>query len=81
MSLRSILTQVTDVGISALGSGCGELQTVNLEGCAKVTDAGVSALAAGCGQLRSIDLGDCVAPVFTSMRKSFNMKKFKCKYD
>ena len=47
---------VTDVGVSALSTGCGKLQSINLWGCDKVTDAGISALRAGCGQLRSITL-------------------------
>ena len=47
---------VTDAGVSALGAGCGQLQSINLLSCCMVTDAGVSALAAGCGQLQSIDL-------------------------
>jgi Leucine Rich repeat len=35
---------VTDAGISALGAGCSQLQSIDLSGCRKVTDAGVSAL-------------------------------------
>ena len=35
---------MTDVGVSALGAGCGQLQSINLHGCSKVTDAGVSVL-------------------------------------
>ena len=50
---------MTDAGISALSAGCGQLQSIDLTGCAKVTDAGISALSAGCGQLRSIDLKGC----------------------
>ena len=47
---------MTDVGISALGAGCGQLRSIDLKCCSKVTDAGISALGAGCGQLQSIDL-------------------------
>ena len=50
---------MTDVGISALGAGCGKLQSIDLGGCFKVTDAGVSALGAGCSKLQSINLHDC----------------------
>ena len=46
---------VTDAGISALGHGCSQLQSIRLEGCHRVTDAGISALGHGCGQLQSID--------------------------
>ena len=35
---------MTDVGISALGAGCGKLQNVNLYCCNEVTNVGVSAL-------------------------------------
>ena len=51
--------EVIDTGVSALGAGCGQLQSINLGGCRLVTDAGVSALGAGCGQLQSINLGGC----------------------
>ena len=47
---------MTDAGISALGAGCGQLQSISLVGCKEVTDAGVSALGAGCSQLQSINL-------------------------
>jgi hypothetical protein len=45
---------VTDAGLSALGTGCGQLRSIGLSYFDKVTDAGVLALGAGCGQLRSI---------------------------
>ena len=35
--------KVTDVGITALGTGCGKLQSIDLSGCYMVTDAGVTA--------------------------------------
>jgi hypothetical protein len=35
---------MTDAGESALGTGCGQLQSIDLEGCRLVTLAGVSAL-------------------------------------
>ena len=50
---------VTDVGITALATGCGRLQTINIGGCRLVTDAGVTALSHECGQLQSIDLTGC----------------------
>ena len=43
---------LTDAGITALGAGCGKLQSINLAGCDK-------ALGAGCGKLRSINLERC----------------------
>ena len=51
--------KVTDVGVSALAAGCGQLQSIVLQGCSLVTDIGVSALGAGCGQLLSIFIKDC----------------------
>ena len=50
---------MTDAGISALGAGCGQLQSINLRVCDKVRDAGVTALGAGCSQLQSINLEGC----------------------
>ena len=48
VSLLSIILykcgRVTDAGVSALGAGCGQLQSINLSYCDQVTDAGVSAL-------------------------------------
>ena len=51
--------RVIDTGVSALGAGCGQLQSISLAGCCQVTDAGVSALGAGCGKLQSIYLIGC----------------------
>ena len=50
---------ITDMGISALGRGCGQLHTINLSGCDDITDMGVSALADGCGQLQFIYVFSC----------------------
>ena len=50
---------MTDAGISAMGAGCGQLQSISLGDCTLLTDAGVSALVAGCGQLQSINLSYC----------------------
>ena len=50
---------MTDAGVSALGRGCGQLQSINLACCKKVTGAGVSALGRVCRQLRGIDLSGC----------------------
>ena len=47
---------ITDVGVSALGHGCGQLQAINLSGCNRVTNIGVSALGHGCCQLQTINL-------------------------
>ena len=52
-------SKVTDAGVTALGAGCGLLQSINFWDCNKVTDAGISALSAGCGKLRSINVGGC----------------------
>ena len=61
---------MTDAGISALGAGCGQLQSINLSDCDKLTDAGISALGAGCGQLQSIYLADCYQVTDAGDRKS-----------
>ena len=48
-----------DAGISALGVGCSQLQSIDFAYCIKVTDAGISALGVGCGQLQSINFAFC----------------------
>ena len=50
---------ITDIGLSALGRGCGQLKTIDLFFCLGFTDVGISALVAGCGQLQTINLGFC----------------------
>ena len=50
---------ITDICVSALGDGCGQLQEINLSGCEGITDIGVSALGHGCGQLQTINLAGC----------------------
>ena len=32
---------MTDAGVSALGPGCGKLQSIDLSRCGRVTDVGV----------------------------------------
>ena len=44
---------MTDAGISALGAGCDQLQSIIPKGCKTVSDADISALGAGCDQLQS----------------------------
>ena len=51
--------KVTDAGISAFSTGCGQLQSIDLHYCNKVTDVGILALSTGCGQLQSINLLHC----------------------
>jgi Leucine Rich repeat len=50
---------ITDVGLYALGRGCGQLQTIDLRYCGGISDIGLSALDRGCGQLQVIDLSGC----------------------
>ena len=50
---------MTDIGISALGAGCGQLRSIDLSCCRKVTDIGMSTLSAGCSQLQSVNLSWC----------------------
>ena len=38
-----LCNKVTDAGISALGAGCCQLQSINLSYCDKVTDISISA--------------------------------------
>ena len=47
---------ITDMGVSALADGCGQLHTINLSCCQGITDKGVSALGRGCSHLLVIDL-------------------------
>ena len=54
-----LCNKVTDAGISALGAGCCQLQSINLSYCDKVTDISISALSVGCGQLQSMNLSYC----------------------
>ena len=51
--------ELKDAGVIALGAGCRQLQSINLESCDQVSDAGVIALGVGCSQLQSIILIDC----------------------
>jgi hypothetical protein len=50
---------ITDMVISALGHGCGQLHTVILSYCQGITEFGVSALSHGCGQLQTMDVSGC----------------------
>ena len=50
---------MTDIGVAALGNGCGQLQIINLACCGKVTDIGLQALGAGCSLLSNTYLYGC----------------------
>jgi Leucine Rich repeat len=50
---------ITDIRISALGQGCGQLQTFIVRNCPGIIDIGISALGHGCSQLHTIDLSSC----------------------
>ena len=50
---------VSDVGVLALGRGCGQLVFISLGCCGNVTEAGILALVRMCGKLQSIDLFGC----------------------
>ena len=67
---------MTNVSISALGHGCGQLQSI---GCDKVTYVGVAALGHGCGQLQRINLEGCdkVADVGISVLPSTIIKTLR----
>ena len=51
-------TQVTDSGISKIGEGCLQLQSLYLEGCDQVTDVGILKIGEGCPQLQELNLWD-----------------------
>ena len=53
------IVQLTDAGVSALGAGCGQLQSIDLSYCCMVTDAGVLALVDRCSQLQRYNLTCC----------------------
>jgi hypothetical protein len=50
---------ITGEGVTALGHGCGQLQTIFLNDCSRITDIGLSALGRGCNHLLDIYLGGC----------------------
>ena len=58
---------ITDVGVSALAHGCGQLLSIDLRGCTDITDIGVSALAHGCSQLQSINIMNCWGFTYTGV--------------
>jgi F-box and leucine-rich repeat protein 2/20 len=55
----SCCTLIDDLGISALGEKCPDLEKVSLSGCDHVTSAGIVAVANGCKKLTSIDVSCC----------------------
>ena len=59
----SCCSQVTDVGITKIGEGSPQLQSLNLSGTyecrMKITDIGILKIAQGCPQLQSLDLDAC----------------------
>jgi Leucine Rich repeat len=50
---------ITDIGVSALSHGCGQLQRISLYGCKKITDVGVLAVSHGCGQPHAVNVSGC----------------------
>ena len=50
---------MTDVGISALGQGCGQLKSINLGSCDQVTNAGRLALGHKCSVRIDVDDYGC----------------------
>ena len=50
---------MTDVGITKIGEGCPQLQSLNLYYCSQVTDVGITKIGEGCPQLQSLNLSLC----------------------
>ena len=51
--------KITDSGISKIGEGCPQLQSLNLYCCTEVTDVGITKIGEGCPQLQSLNLTYC----------------------
>ena len=59
LSISDYCSQVTDVGISKIGEGCPQLQSLNLYNCKEGTDVGITKIGEGCPQLQSLNLAFC----------------------
>ena len=55
----SFRRKITDSGISKIGEGCPQLQSLNLNFCSQVTDVGITKIVEGCPQLQSLNLCKC----------------------
>ena len=51
--------KITNVGITKIGEGCPQLQSLNLAYCVEVTDVGITKIGGGCSQLQSLNLQFC----------------------
>ena len=51
--------KITDSGISKIGEGCPQLQSLNLDYCSQVTDVGITKIGEGCPQLQKLNLYRC----------------------
>ena len=58
-SLCLMNTRMTDSGISKIGEGCPNLQSLDLSSCSQVTDVGILKIGEGCPQLQSLNLKEC----------------------
>jgi hypothetical protein len=67
---------MTDGGISALEAGCGQLQSISLEGCNMVTDVGKLMLGVGCRQLQSVNFEGCDKVTHEGMSSMSHAKRF-----
>ena len=59
VSISITNSNVTDIGIAALASGCPQLRTFSANYCPSMSTAGITALSHGCKELRTINLRDC----------------------
>jgi hypothetical protein len=50
---------ISTLGVSALGHGCGQLESIDLSGCHGITGMRTSVLGRGCSRLRLINLYGC----------------------
>ncbi|XP_066929041.1 F-box/LRR-repeat protein 2-like [Clytia hemisphaerica] len=54
-------TQVDDLGLAKIGSGCSKLEHLNIAWCRKVSSAGLIAIAHGCPSLELLVASGCVS--------------------
>eukprot|EP00742_Colponemidia_sp_Colp-10_P009391 GILJ01010238.1.p1 GENE.GILJ01010238.1~~GILJ01010238.1.p1 ORF type:complete len:481 (+),score=32.45 GILJ01010238.1:84-1445(+) len=61
LTLFNRCSHITDDGVTALGSACPQLLSLDLGGASKVTNAGIDQLTICCPRLTSLRLSGCIA--------------------